>query len=156
MEYSSGPVPGAGAELPDKAEIVANLWYVMDYDDGFIYSLRIMLYVAGGSDEEKLALLRSRAYLDYLVARPFPIPNRFRTTFRNPSGKDVEKPVVHHDSMRSLGGVDQLFFDGLDVMKKDLPAQTSLTIPESPLTKVTALVGLPNGDVIPYDAVNTR
>lgn len=80
MKFTTGPRTGANAELPEGAEIVANLWYVMD-DQGFIYSLRIALYVVGGSDEDKLALLASRACLDYPVARPFPIPDRYGTTF---------------------------------------------------------------------------
>ena len=40
-------------------EIILNLWYVID-DEGLIYSLRARCYVHSGTDEEKLAFLRSQ------------------------------------------------------------------------------------------------
>jgi hypothetical protein len=36
--------------------------------------------VGSGDDEEKLALLRRFAETDYLIAQPFPVPERFHTT----------------------------------------------------------------------------
>lgn len=140
------------AQLPETAEIVANLWYVMDHQ-GFIYSLRIKPYVCAGSDEEKLDFLKSRAYLDYLVARPFPVPRRFCTTFVESDGSETTYAVIHHDDAVRLEGIDQLFFEGLDELQKDLPAQTEMKIPESPLIKVTALTVDENGKIIPNDAL---
>ncbi|WP_298268552.1 hypothetical protein [Geobacter sp.] len=140
------------ARLPDTAEIVANLWYVMD-NQGFIYSLRIKPYVCGGSDEVKLAFLKSRAYLDYLIARPFSVPQRFCTTIVEGDGSETTYAVIHHDDAIRLGGIDQLFFEGLDELQKDLPAQTELKIPESPLIKVTALTVDENGKIVPCDAL---
>ena len=145
----------AAAILPPDAEIIANLWYVID-DKGFIYSLRIQLYVGEGTDEEKLAFLKTRAYRDYLVARPFPVPNRFRTKIIEvPDGQETEYAVIHHDDAVRLGGIDQLFFEGLDILQKDLPAQTQLRIPESPMIKVTALIGDDNGQIVPHDAIRS-
>ena len=60
-------------------EIILNLWYVHD-NNGFIYSLRARCYVGSGADDEKLTLLRRFAQTDYLIAQPFPIPERFHTT----------------------------------------------------------------------------
>lgn len=60
-------------------EIILSLWYIGD-ELGMIHSLRARAYIGTGSDEEKLAFLRSRAPIDYLVARPFPIAERFHTT----------------------------------------------------------------------------
>lgn len=145
--------PSQSARLPDSAEIVANLWYVMD-DQGFIYSLRIKPYVCEGTDNEKLSFLKSRTYLDYLVARPFSVPARFNTNFIETDGSETKYAVVHHDDAIRLGGIDQLFFDGLDELQKELPAQTKLSIPESPLIKVTALVGDENGNIVPHDSLN--
>ena len=54
-------------------EIIINLWYVHD-EEGIIYSLRARAYVGKGTDEEKLALLRECAEIDYLIAQPYPIP----------------------------------------------------------------------------------
>ena len=56
-------------------EIIMNLWYVID-DLGVIYSLRARCYVHSGSDEEKLAFLRSCAETDFLIAQSFPVPER--------------------------------------------------------------------------------
>lgn len=154
MEWTNSRAKGANAELPISAEIIANLWYVID-DQGFIYSLRIALYVAGGSDEAKLELLNSRAYLDYLVARQFPIPARYGTSFVQDDGSKTKFAVIHHNSLATIGGADQLFFDGLGEMGKDLPAQTRLAIPESPMIKITSLVAQPNGELIPFDAIRS-
>src|ERR1035437_5668829 len=62
----------------ENAELILNLWYVYD-DTGVVYSLRARCYVGSGSDEEKLALLRRFAQTDYLIAQPFPVPERFTT-----------------------------------------------------------------------------
>jgi hypothetical protein len=135
--------------LDATAEIVANLWYVID-DQGFIYSLRIKLYICEGAEQEKLEFLRSRCYLDYLIARPFSVPKRFGTTFVGEE-ESIKYAVVHHDSMGPLGGIEQLFFEGLDTMETDLPMQTRLSIPESPLMKLTALALDSDGEIVPFD-----
>lgn len=153
MEWTPQRTSSADAAcLPDSAEIVANLWYLMDHQ-GFIYSLRIMLYVCEGSDDEKLTYLTSRAYRDYLVAHHFPVPKRFSARFVESDGTETAYAVIHHDTAVTLGGLDQLFFDGLDYLQKQLPAQTELGIPESPLIKVTALIVDDNGRVVPVDSV---
>lgn len=153
MQWNQAEPGSIVATLPKDAEIVANLWYVIDHQ-GFIYSLRVMSYVATGTEQEKLAFLTSRAYLDYLVARPFPIPGRFGTTFVGDNGEGKKYAVIHHDSTGAIGGIDQLFFDALDKIQSDLPAQTELHIPESPLIKITALHGGQDGTVVPVDALN--
>ena len=151
MEWAKA-APGSIKALPEDAEIVANLWYIIDHQ-GFIFSLRVMSYVATGTEQEKLSFLASRAYLDYLVARPFPIPERYGTTFVGDDGEHTKYAVIHHDSTGAIGGVDQLFFDALDIVQSDLPTQTNLQIPESPLIKVTALHGGQDGTIIPVDAL---
>ncbi|MGH9419752.1 MAG: hypothetical protein ACRD3J_07260 [Thermoanaerobaculia bacterium] len=140
--------------LAKDAEIVANYWYVID-DRSFIFSLRAMVYVVEGTEEQKLAFLASRAYLDYMVARPFPIPARFSTKFIEP-GKQATYPVIHHDAAMELGGIDQLFFDALDEMQSGFPAQTELAVPESPLIRITALFGDADGRIVPVDALNSE
>jgi hypothetical protein len=140
------------APLSDGAEIVANFWYLID-EEGFIYSLRIKLYVCDGTEDEKLTFLKSRAYCDYLIARPFSIPDRFGTRFVGNDGTETKFPVIHHRGAVVLGGVDHLFWDGVDQMQRDLPAQTRLTISQSPCVKVTALVQDANGNIVPFDTI---
>ena len=153
MQWTRATPGSVSANLPEDAEIVANLWYVID-DQGFIFSLRAMSYVATGTEQEKLSFLASRAYLDYLVARTFSIPTRYGTTFVDNGDERTKYAVIHHDSTAAIGGVDQLFFDALDTIQSDLPAQTELQIPESPLIKVTALHGSRDGAVMPVDALS--
>jgi mRNA-degrading endonuclease HigB of HigAB toxin-antitoxin module len=87
MEWTQAAPGSIASSLPEDAEIVANLWYVIDHQ-GFIFSLRVLSYVATGTDQEKIAFLTSRAYLDYLVARPFPIPERYGTIFIGDNGEE--------------------------------------------------------------------
>lgn len=152
MQWNRATTGNTSPDLPKDAEIVTNLWYVMD-DQGFIFSLRAMSYVATGTEQEKLSFLASRAYLDYLVARPFSIPSRYESTFVDDGGERTTYAVIHHQSAGAIGGVDQLFFDALDQIQSDLPAQTELQIPESPLIKITALHGSRDGAVMPVDAL---
>src|SRR5262245_49104978 len=77
----------------DTREIVLNLWYVRD-EERIIYSLRVRTYVCEGSDEEKLAFLQQRASLDYLVADPFEIPERFHI-FVLSGTTETRMPVAH-------------------------------------------------------------
>lgn len=114
--------------------------------------MRAALYVAGGSDADKLAVLASRPALDYLVARTFSVPERYGTTFVDPAdGSEVKYAVIHHNSAKALGGVDQLFLDALAQLGSELPQETRLQVPEAPLAKVTALVALPDGQLVPRD-----
>lgn len=154
MKWSAKPTVGRPeATLSGSAEICANLWYVID-DQGFIYSLRIKLYVCDSTEEEKKAFLLSRVYVDYLVARSFPVPERFGTTFITREGPGTKYPVIHHDDALRTGGLDRLFYDAFNVMEKDLPAQTRLSIPESPLIRITALTGpVDGGDIVPLDSI---
>lgn len=139
-------------KMADSSEVIANLWYVMD-THGFITSLRVHLYVADGTEDEKLSLLRSRAYMDFHVARVYGVPARFGTTIVEPGGEKTRYAVIHHDDAVRLGGIDQLFFDALDQWGAELAAQTSLKVPESPLTKITALVPAEGHAVMPLDWV---
>ena len=79
----------------DDLEIIVNLWYLMG-NDGLIYSLRGRLYLEAGTDQEKIEKLRSCAGKDYLIARPFPIPQRLYTTLQE-GGQEKTLPVIHVD-----------------------------------------------------------
>jgi hypothetical protein len=144
--------PEGEALLPDSAEIVCACWYVHD-EDGLIYSLRAQLYIATGTESDKRAFLESRAYRDYLVARVFSIPERFHLQVLEPGGSKVTQPIAHLEALVSSGGLDQLFFEALTALNQDLPAQTRLEIPESPLLLIRALTVDAAGDVVPTDSL---
>jgi len=64
----------------EEPEVILNLWYVYD-DLGFIYSLRGRTYLGYGTDEEKLKFLHQHATKDYLIAKSFPLLERYSTNF---------------------------------------------------------------------------
>lgn len=123
----------------DKPEIILNLWYVHD-DLGYIYSLRVRCYIGVGSDQEKLRFLQQHANLDYLVAKPFPIPKRLHVN---------GMAVYHKAAMDLLGNPIELFKDAIQAMERELPAQTKLSIPKRPLVCLTPLIGNDRNEIFP-------
>jgi hypothetical protein len=124
-------------------EIVLNLWYVCD-EQGFIYSLRARAYVAMGSEEEKLALLRRFAPLDYLIATPFPVPERFHTTVIE-GDESKRMPVALRSVVEATVGIRSMFEEVFVEMEKQLPAQTKLSIGPNPLVCITPVLGDDDG-----------
>jgi len=135
-------------------EIILNLWYVHD-DNGFVYSLRARCYVGSGTDEEKLTLLRRFAQTDYLIAQPFPIPERFHTTIVEGNAQK-RMAVIHLDSLQSVGGPQVLFDDAFVALERQLPAQTNLSIGQQPLICITPLLADDNGEITPSFKGRTR
>jgi len=131
-------------------EIILNLWYIFD-GTGMIHSLRARPYVHSGSDEEKLAFLQRFAQTDYLIARPFRIPECFHSAVTE--GKVRKKmPVMLMQILETHGGpvtAADLFDEAFREIEKDLPAQTTLSIPEGPLVCMTGLYADENGSIRP-------
>ena len=123
----------------DQPEIILNLWYVHD-DMGVIYSLRARCYIGTGSDQDKLRFLQQHAALDYLIAKPFPIPKRFHV-----SGM----AVYHKAALDLLSNPVELFEDAIQAMERELPAQTKLSIPHRPLVCLTPLIGNDRREIFP-------
>ena len=133
----------------ENTEIILNLWYIYD-DTGHIYSLRARCYVGSGSDEEKLALLRQFSEIDYLIAQPFPVPERFHTILVREGNVEGKAPVVHLTSLESLGGPKVLFEDAFVALERQLPAQTKLSISQRPLLCITPLFADENDEIEPH------
>lgn len=136
------------------AEIVMNLWYVID-DLGMIYSLRARCYVRSGSDEEKLTFLRSCAETDFLIAQPFPVPERLHTTVIERENRQ-SMPVASHAALEAIGGVKLLFEEVYQEMEKQLPAQTTLCIGRDPLVCITPLLSDEHGNMRPLTTKTGR
>jgi len=128
-------------------EIILNLWYVID-DEGLIYSLRARCYVHSGTDEEKLAFLRSLAETDYLIAQPFPIPEAFHLAM-DYGDRQEKLPVATYQGLRMTGHFPALFESVYDAMQGQLPAQTKRSIGQSPLVCITPLRGDEDGNMRP-------
>jgi hypothetical protein len=126
----------AVADLTDP-EIILNLWFVQDRE-GIIYSLRARAYVGVGSEQDKLSLLRRFASIDYLIARPFPVPEAFHTHFPE---SDVIMPVAYRKPLDLFSGPLDIFEHAIRALNDEIPSQTKLEIPRSPLVCITTLVG---------------
>lgn len=131
----------------DDPEIILNLWYVYD-DLGFIYSLRGRAYIGYGSDKEKLEFLNTFATTDYLIARSFPIPDRYSTTIHE-GDKEKKYPVVNVNDVIIGIGFEALFEDVYKSINDELPAQTLLTISKTPLRGITPLFADNEGNIFP-------
>lgn len=128
-------------------EIILNLWYLTD-DLGLIYSLRARCYVHNGTDEEKLAFLRSYAETDYLIAQPFPIPEWAHTTI-DEGEISQQIPVAPYVGLRASGDFGKLLEEVYQTMQSQLPAQTKLNIGQDPLVCITPLLGDEDGNMLP-------
>jgi hypothetical protein len=128
-------------------EIILNLWYVTD-DLGLIYSLRARCYVHSGTDEEKLAFLRSFAPTDFLIAQPFPILERFHTTLVS-GERELKVPMASYVALKALDGLGSLFEEVFQAMENQLPAQTKLRIGKQPIVCMTPLLGDEDGNMRP-------
>jgi hypothetical protein len=133
----------------DQLEIILNLWYVYD-DPGGIYSLRARAYLASGSDEERLEMLRRLAPLDYLIAQPFPVPERFHTTILE-GGEETRMAVAVCALLNQglYGPPLALFEDAVQQIEKQLPAQTRLSVGTCPLVCITPLYADANEELHP-------
>lgn len=137
-------------------EIMFNLWYLHG-GDGFIYSLRARAYVCTGNEEEDLAFLQRLAATDYLIAKPFSIPQVFhiRQTVVE-TGEDEILSVAHisivTENAVALGMVDNriaIFEEAIKEFGKEFPAQSRLNVPPNPLVCITPLVGDEDGNIEP-------
>ena len=129
----------------DEPEIILNLWYVHD-EQGYIYSLRARAYIGVGPESEKLELLKACADVDYLIADPFPIPERF---FTKVSSHRDRLPVAHVTIMKIPGQKIALWEDAIQQLQARLPSQTSLNISKSPIVCITPLLGNDKGNICP-------
>jgi hypothetical protein len=122
----------------NEAEIILNLWWVHD-EAGFIHSLRVRPYIGIGTDDEKLTFLQRFANVDYHIARPFAVPERFHLEFED-DGELRRIPVAPLDVLNCLDSPIELWEDAIKAVEADLPAHTRLRIPNDPILCSTALL----------------
>ena len=133
----------------DNKEVIVNLWYVMD-EEGMIYSLRAKAYIGIGSYAEKLEFLQQRASLDYLVADPFEVPQRFYIEIDNlETSSSTIVPVAHVSMLKTLDSPIALFEDALKVIENRFPAQSQLDVPQQPIVCTTPLMQNEQGVIEP-------
>ena len=127
-----------GGDVMAEPKIVLNLWYVHD-DVGLIYSLRARAYIGTGTDDQNRAMLQRFANRDYLIARPFPIPDRFHLEIEE-NGKRKRIAAAPEEYLGTFDSPIALFEDAIKELDADLPAQTSLRIGPAPKFCTTGLL----------------
>ena len=129
-------------------EVMFNLWYLHG-GDSLIYSLRVRAYIATETEAENLDFLRKCAMTDYLIARPFKIPESLHVTLT--SEHDSQRlPVAHVAVLETLENPINLFEEAIKQMERDFPAQSKLRVSDSPLVCITPLLGDGHGNIDPF------
>jgi hypothetical protein len=127
----------------------------MDNGTAAIYRLFGRAYALAGTDEEKLQILRRLARTDYLVARQFHVPNRFKvkntTTGQEQAGIDFWYDLE--------GYVFDLFKEVMEEIESKLPEHMAfeggepknvrMKLPQNPLFVLTPLVEDDFGNITP-------
>ena len=135
------------------AELVVNLWAIYDAGTGLIYGLSGRAYCAKGTEEEKLDLLHRLSANDYVTAKRYEVPDRFKVSC--PDG-------TVRQGMTTLDGVmdpnDHLFEDFRD-LETELPPLLDFShgegralaqkLPADPLCVVTVLYEDESGNIRP-------
>ena len=133
------------------AEICLNLWYFPD-QQGIVLRIAAKAYALKGSDQEKLAVLKSLSGTDHLTATWDGVP---------------KNQVIDQDDRRMEGAthayavpmmVTSLFGDLINKVEKQLPVvlrecdgdyvKNIQKIPQEPLTVITAVHETPDGRLV--------
>lgn len=127
------------------SEIIVNLWYILHKPTGVIFGLAGRAYYAGGTDDEKVALLKRLAATDYLLATRFPVPERFEVN--NISGCcSVDEPNAPATTL-----FEEVYqeLEGEIAMRLTMGERVALKIPDNPLFVVTCLLENEDGTLTP-------
>ena len=138
----------------DGPEIVFNLWYLRD-QEGINYSLRARAYVASGPEVDKTTFLKSLADVDYMIARPFPIPRRFWAEFPHQTAEQ-QLPVAHVAVLQVAESPIALWEDAIKALDAEIPGQADLPVPASPVVCITPLIADDTGNIRPFYTATQR
>jgi hypothetical protein len=108
-----------------------------------------------GSEEENLALLRKFATTDYLIARPFTIPERFHVVQKTIGGSSKRFAIASTLAFKMEDSFIALFEEAMLEMEKAFPAQSKIKVSECPLVCITPLAGDEDGNIKP-EVTSTR
>ena len=117
-------------------ELVFNLWAFFDAEHGHVCELAARAYNLGGSDDERIAVLKSLSRTDWVTATRQTVPQCFRIDFddgRTTAGAVTLETIYDPDA--------ELFADIRRQVVEDLPAGpgNSHSLPSDPLCSITIL-----------------
>lgn len=136
------------------AELIFNLWGLYDASTGTVYALSGRAYNVAGTDREKLDFLKRVARTDYVLAKRYPVPERFGIVY--PDGQE-QKGVTH---LNTLYQPEAQIFEGVfQQIEAELPPlprfsdddfiEVPQTIPQDPLCVTTVLYEDEAGNIRP-------
>lgn len=82
------------------AEKIFNVYLFADGANDCIHGLGVVAYEESGTDAQKLAVLQSRAHVDYAKAARFPVPDNYQVQFAGESAP--RKGLLLVDRYRKL------------------------------------------------------
>ena len=137
------------------AEVVLNLWAYAT-QEGYVMRLAGKSYVMQGSDEDKLALLRTLSGTDFLSAPWQKVPKSY--TLNSADGRTMEG-IVSLSTLHNPLEHSYLFGSLIEELARTLPMQLcnhsgeykqfQMPLPDSPLTVTTTVVEYEDGRLIP-------
>lgn len=129
-------------------EIIVNLWYIVDKATGLIWNIAGRSYHASGTDEEKKALLKSLAVMDYPLATRLRVPDTYvvdEISCCCPLDElDNPATTLFEEVYRELESEMRCRITVAD--------EDALKIPDNPLYVMTSLVEDENGVLTPVVA----
>lgn len=126
-------------------EIIFNLWYLTD-ETKVAYSLKAKAYVYDGPDEAKVIFLKSRANLDFEIAKDYFLPENQQIIYSQ--DKKVNAiPVIY---LSTTEGIMQAFNSAFNQIEKELSKMCNLPFPNEPLFVLTPLYLNENLKVVAY------
>ncbi|HPG47419.1 MAG TPA: hypothetical protein PKW76_17265 [bacterium] len=123
-----------------------NFWHAID-EEGIIYSLRAVACIEEGNGNNKLEFLKHRAKLDYLIAKPFQIPECFHMVV----GTRIQKKILtfHISYLPCLDSPIALFENAIQSLEKRFPGQSKFKIAKNPLCCTAPLMQNQEGIIEP-------
>lgn len=126
-------------------EIIFNLWYLTD-ETKVAYSLKVKAYVYDGTDEAKVIFLKSRANLDFEIAKDYFLPENQQIIY----SQDMKVNAIPVTYLSTTEGIMQVFNSAFNQIEKELSKMCNLPFPNEPLFVLTPLYLNENLKVVAY------
>ncbi len=133
-----------------ETEVILNLWYVAD-QSGLVLSLKGRAYVAEGTEKDKLALLHSRALLDYKIAQDFPVPEKYNTKNAFFGINGLYMSEVNDPNMQPY-----IFKEVINGLEEQFSNIRKMEIPQTPLIVCTPLLLTDDYELIPFPGMKKQ
>lgn len=144
--------PIGGNAMHNNLEPCFNVWVFMDPATRVVQQMSAKAYALGGSDEDKLRMLRALAATDFWTALRVSVPERH--VVMSPDGRraiagavmvgDIERAGLIEDAISSVERMPAQLS-----MRERVPTAVHLPVPESPLMVTTVVEERLDGTLVP-------